>query len=113
MSHQRRFLVVLAVLACVAGILWISAGSRFAPRCIRQPRENACADARTIIAAVRYLLTPEPPDYRYDPKEGETLATNPPQAALPARRAIGATNGAGLVVSNQLTGIPSAPMVRG
>jgi formate hydrogenlyase subunit 6/NADH:ubiquinone oxidoreductase subunit I len=59
MKNKKRFLQILAVGACLGCLVCAYLCSPFAPRSVQHEREAAMADARTILAAVRYLMTPE------------------------------------------------------
>ncbi|MGA2243930.1 MAG: hypothetical protein ABSH48_02930 [Verrucomicrobiota bacterium] len=112
MTNKKRFLVAMAILACVASLFCAFICSRFAPRSVRHQRESVVADARTLLAIIRYLATPEWPVQRNSTEWGE-LATNPPQSAQPAKRAVADTNVASLAISNRAPDILSTRAAHG
>jgi formate hydrogenlyase subunit 6/NADH:ubiquinone oxidoreductase subunit I len=59
MKYKKRFLQILAVFACVACLTCAYLCSNFAPLSVQHQRAAAMADARTVLAAIRYLMTPE------------------------------------------------------
>lgn len=59
MKYKKRFLKILAVVACLACLTCAYLCSHYAPRSVQHQREAAMANARTVLAAIRYLMTPE------------------------------------------------------
>jgi len=113
MTNKKRFLLAVAILFAVASVVCAFCCSRFAPRSVRHQKEMVFADARTLVAAVRYLATPELPNAQRDVTQWEMFTTNSPQAARPPRRIIANTNVASLAISNPATGMLPNPAVHG
>jgi len=59
MKYRKQFLRAMAALACVGCLTCAFVCSRFAPHSVQQQRKAVVADARTVLAAIRYLMTPE------------------------------------------------------
>ena len=103
MTNKKRFLVSMAVLAGLAVVLGIFVCSGFAPQSVREHRQAAFADARTVWAVIRYLATPELPPPPQELNQWQAFMTNLPQTIPPARRLVASTNDLELAISNQVS----------
>ena len=99
-NHTIRYLLAAVVIG-LAAASGLKSGVRAS---LHRQLQHRLADARTVVAAVRYLTDFEPPDLHPHPAAWEFAATNLPKtpARLASRVVPNDTNLPSVIISNRV-----------